>query len=197
MTGVDLPFACSCGTVNGKLVGVSPTNGNRLECYCGDCRAAEAFATPNRAIPDGPVQLYQTTPAHIRIDAGTGQLAVFSLSPKGVLRWYANCCGTMLFNTLRNPKIAFAAVFTDAISDANALGPVRARANIQNGDGTSRNEGFGRMLRSFAKGAIPARFTGSWKNTPFFDPDTLEPVSEIYVLSKEERAAVTPNLKVS
>ncbi len=193
MAGADLPFACSCGTLSGKLVGVSHANGNRLECYCGDCRAAEAFASPTRAIPDGPVQLYQTTPARIRIDEGADQLAVFSLSPKGVLRWHAKCCGTMLFNTLRNPKVAFVAVFTDAVADANTLGPVQSRANIQNGDGTSRNEGFGRMLRSIARGAVPARITGSWKNTPFFDPDTIEPVSEIYVLNKEERAAVTPS----
>ena len=111
MAGADLPFTCSCGTVGGKLVDVSPSNGNRLECYCGDCRAAEGFASPTRAIPDGPVQLYQTTPARIRIDVGSDHLGVFSLSPKGVLRWYAKCCGTMLFNTLRNPKVAFVAVF--------------------------------------------------------------------------------------
>lgn len=171
---------------------VSPDNGNRVDCFCGDCRAAEAFASPTRTIPDGPVQLFQTTPARIRIDAGTAHLAVFSLSPKGVLRWYADCCGAMLFNTLRTPKIAFAAVFTDAIADADALGPVRSRANIHNPDGTSRNEGLGRMLRSFARGALQARIFGTWKNTPFFDPTTLQPVSEIYVLSKDERDAVTP-----
>ena len=192
MAGIDLPFACTCGKLSGHLIGVSPKNGNRIDCFCGDCRAAEAFASPTHAIPDGPVELYQTTPARIRIDAGDTHLAVFSLSPKGVLRWYANCCGAMLFNTLRNPKIAFAAVFTDRLADGRPLGPVRTRANIQKSDGKSYTEGLGRAVRSFARGAISARITGGWKNTPFFDPDTLEPVADVYVLTKEERASVTP-----
>jgi len=130
MAETDLPFSCSCSTVTGNLVGVSPANGNRVNCYCGDCRAAEAFVSPTQTIPAGPVELYQTTPSRIRLDTGADHLAAFSLSPKGVLRWYADCCGTMLFNTLRNPKIAFAAVFTQALADATPLGPVRSRANI-------------------------------------------------------------------
>lgn len=40
--------------------------------------------------------------------------------------------------------------------------------------------------------AADRRLTGAWKVTPFFDPETLEPVSEVYVLSRDERAAATP-----
>ena len=177
--------------MHGVLRGVSPVNGNRIDCFCGDCRAAVVFASQGSIAPEGPVHLYQTTPDRIRFDAGQDQLAVFSLSPKGVLRWHAQCCGAMLFNTLRTPKISFAAFFTDRTPDATPLGAVKTRANIQNGNGTSRNEGFRHALISLARGAIPARITGTWKKTPFFDPDTLEPVAKIYVLSREERAAAS------
>ncbi|MEM6374247.1 MAG: hypothetical protein AAF727_15935 [Pseudomonadota bacterium] len=44
---------------------------------------------------------------------------------------------------------------------------------------------------SFARGALPARLTGAWKNTPFFDTETLQPVAEIKVLSRAERAAAS------
>ncbi|MFL4471948.1 DUF6151 family protein [Tateyamaria armeniaca] len=193
MAGVDLPFKCDCGQVHGVLRGVSPENGNRIDCYCNDCRAAVTFASPDGTVPDAPVHLYQTTPDRIRFDAGQDQLAVFSLSPKGILRWHARCCGAMLFNTLRKPKIAFAAFFMDRTPDATPLGPVKTRANIQKDDGTSRSEGLGHAIRSLLRHAVPARITGTWKNTPFFDPDTLEPTSEIYVLTKDERAAATPS----
>ena len=191
MAGIDLPFACTCGTLQGRLLGGSPANGNRLDCYCKDCRAAENFAAPSVTHGPGPVHLYQTTPARIAFDAGADQLAVFSLSPKGVLRWYARCCGAMLFNTVRTPKLAFAAFFTDRAEDASPLGPVRTRANIQKDDGTSFNEGFRHALTSLARGAIPARLSGGWKQTPFFDATTLQPVRDVYVLTKEERATAT------
>ncbi|MEM6374248.1 MAG: DUF6151 family protein [Pseudomonadota bacterium] len=135
MARVDLPFACDCGQVRGALRGVGPSNGNRVTCYCGDCRAAVVHASPDDTAPDGPVELFQATPGRIHFEAGQDQLAVFSLSPKGILRWHARCCGAMLFNTLRTPKLAFAAFFTDRTPDATPLGPVRTRANVQDGDG--------------------------------------------------------------
>jgi hypothetical protein len=191
VAGFDLPFQCDCGCVTGTLLGVSPSNGNRIDCYCADCHTAEVFAAPNRAVKPGPVHLYHTTPAQVRFDTGFDQLAVFSLSPKGVLRWYAACCGAMLFNTLRTPKLAFAAFYTDRAKAADTLGPVKTRANIQKGDGTSRHEGYRHALSSLARTAIPARLTGTWKTTPFFDRDTLAPVRDVYVLTKNERAAAS------
>ena len=192
MAGFDLPFQCDCGCITGTLLGVSPSNGNRIDCSCSDCRAAENFAAPDSGPKSGPVHLFQTTPAQVRFDTGLDHLAVFSLSPKGVLRWHARCCGAMLFNTLRTPKLAFAAFFTDRAADADRLGPVKTRANIQNDDGTSRHEGYRHALTNLARTAIPARLTGAWKTTPFFDPNTLMPVRDVYVLTKDERAAATP-----
>lgn len=191
MSGIDLPFACTCGTVTGTLRGVTARNGNRIDCYCNDCRAAEVFAAPETAPASGPVHLFQTTPDRIHFETGQDQLAVFSLSPKGILRWHARCCGAMLFNTLRTPKVAFAAFFTDRAADSDLLGPVKTRANMQKADGGSFHEGFRHAALNLATNALPARVTGKWKATPFFDAETLAPVAEVYVLTQAERAAAT------
>ena len=190
MAGDDLSFACTCGTVKGRLVGVGPGNGNRTDCYCGDCRAAQAYAGGTTEASEEPVRLFQTTPNRIRFDTGLDQLAVFSLSGKGVLRWYARCCGAMLFNTPRTPKLAFAAFFTDRALNGHALGPVKTRVHLQKPDGKTRHEGLFGAVISLARNAIPARLAGTWRETPFFDTETCETVRDIYVLSKTERAAL-------
>ena len=134
MAGVDLKFACDCNTVHGTLIGVSPRNGNRVDCYCHDCRAAEVFAGRPDPAPE-PARLFQYAPDKVRFDAGQDQLAVFSFSEKGPLRWQANCCGALLFNILRSPKIAFVGILTERLEDETALGPVVTRAFVRKANG--------------------------------------------------------------
>lgn len=189
MAGVDLPFACDCNTLRGALIGVSPRAGNRVDCFCHDCRAAEVYAGQPDPAP-GPVGVFQYRPDRIRIDAGQSELAVFSLSDKGVLRWQAQCCGATLFNTLRSPKIAFAGVHIRRLADDTPLGPVRTRAFVRKSDGKRGHEGFRHALFNFLSNAIGARLTGRWRHTPFFDPATGEPVSKVHVVSEAERAAL-------
>lgn len=189
MAGVDLSFACTCNTLRGTLIGVTPRGGNRTDCYCHDCRAAEVYAGQPDPAP-GPVGVYQYEPDKIRIDSGLEQLAVFSFSDKGILRWQAKCCGAPLFNTLRSPKIAFAAVHTDRFKDASALGRVRTRAFVRKANGKRGHQGFRHALFNFAGNAIAARLSGRWKQTPFFDSDSGQPVREVYVVSEEQRAAL-------
>lgn len=189
VAGVDLTFACDCNTVHGALIGVSPHNGNRVDCYCHDCRAAEVYAGQPDPAP-GPVGIFQYKPDKVRIDAGQDQLAVFSFSDKGVLRWQARCCGAPLFNTLRSPKIAFVGIRTDRVSDATALGPVVSRAFVRKANGKRGHDGLRHALFNFASNAITARLTGRWKQTPFFDAATGEPVSKVHVVSAAERAAI-------
>lgn len=190
MTGVDLSFACDCGTLRGTLLGVSPKNGTRAECYCHDCRATELFANQPDPAPGG-VQLYQTVPSRVRFDAGLDQLAVFSLSEKGLLRWQARCCGAILFNTMRTPKVAFASFRTDRLSDDSPLGPIIARAFVRRANGKRGHEGGLRFLFGFASRALVQRVTGRWKNTPFFDNENRA-VRDIHVVTDAERPALYP-----
>lgn len=189
MAGVDLKFACNCKTLRGTLIGVTARNGNRVDCYCHDCRAAEVYAGQPDPAP-GPVGVFQYAPDKVHIDAGEAQLAVFSFSDKGVLRWQAQCCGAPLFNTLRSPKIAFVGVRTDRLEDDTALGPVTTRAFVRKANGKRGHEGFGNALFNFASNALTARITGRWKTTPFFDAATGEPVSKVHVVNEAERAAL-------
>ncbi|WP_299742857.1 DUF6151 family protein [uncultured Tateyamaria sp.] len=191
MAGADLPFACDCGTLRGTLLGVSPTNGTRVECYCHDCRATELYAGQPDPAPGG-VQLYQTVPDRVRFDAGKDQLAVFSLSDKGLLQWQARCCGAILFKTMRTPKMPFASFRTDRLEDDSALGPVVARAFVRKPNGKRGNEGGLKFMFGFAKRALSRRITGLWKQTPFFNADGT-PVRNIHVVSDKERAGLYPN----
>lgn len=187
MAGIDLPFQCTCGILRGTLTDVSAGRGARFECHCRNCRAAQHRATPDGPAKSGPVQLFQTSADHIRLDQGGNQLAVFSWSERGALRWYAACCGAMLFNTPRTPKIPFVGTFSDRIAGAAVLGPVTARVHIPNTDGTSRHEGFRHVLFKAAMTAGVARLTGRWTHTPFFDPDTFTPAREVHVPTASER----------
>jgi len=191
MSGNDLPFACDCGKLRGTLLGVTAGNGTRLECHCHDCRATELFAGQPDPAPGG-VQLYQTVPDRVRFDAGLDQLAVFSLSDTGLLRWQARCCGAILFNTMRTPKVPFASFRTDRLADPSPLGPIAARAYIRKPNGKRGHEGGWRFFLGFAGRALSRRVTGRWKDTPFFERGTNTPVRDVYVVTEAERAAVTP-----
>lgn len=190
MAGKDLRFACDCGALTGTLLGVDARNGNRVDCYCTFCRDAEIYSGKPNPAP-GPVALYQTQPFRVRFDSGQDQLAVFSFSPKGLLRWQAKCCGVTLFNTLRAPKIAFSTIMLDRLDDPSSLGPARTRASIQMPGGKEKNEGMGAAIWNLLSNALPARVTGKWKDTPFFDIATGQPVAEVYVVPQADRAALT------
>ncbi|KIC50742.1 DUF6151 family protein [Tateyamaria sp. ANG-S1] len=191
MAGVDLSFACDCGTLRGTLSGVSPSNGTRAECFCHDCRAAELYAGQPDPAP-GAVQVYQTVPDRVRFDAGEDQLAVFSLSEKGLLRWRARCCGALLFNTARSPKLAFASFRTDRLADDAPLGPIKARAFIRKPNGKRGHEGGFKFLAGLVGRVLPRLLTGRWKQTPFFTPDGT-PTRDIHVVPEAERSPLYPS----
>lgn len=189
MAGVDLNFACTCNTLRGTLIGAGPLSGNHAVCYCHDCRTAEVFAGQPDPAPE-PVGIFQTTPDKIRIDAGADQMAVFSFSDKGLLRWHAQCCGALLFNTLRNPKIAFVGVRTIRLEDETPLGPILTRGFIRKPNGKRGHQGLRHLVINMASNAIAARLTGKWKYTPFFDTASGEPVRQIRVVTEAQRAAL-------
>lgn len=185
MAGVDLPFACDCNKLRGTLLGASPSNGSRIECYCGDCRAAELYAGQPDPAP-GAVQLYQTVLYRVRIDAGADQIAPFSLSPKGPLRWQARCCGATVFLTARSPRLCFASFRTDRLEDDSPLGPLIGQAFVTKPNGKVGHNGLVRLIWGFATRTLGARITGKWKNTTFFKADG-SPVADVHVISKSER----------
>jgi len=187
----DVAFQCSCGTVTGTLLGASPAVGTHLECFCTDCRAAEVFSGQ----PDTPsVALFQTTPDRIKFDQGFDQVAVFSFGEKNILRWHAKCCGSVIGNTLRNPKIAFSSIRTTILTDTDAIGRVATKANLHTPGDKAQHKGMGRFVWGVLSRGLAARITGRWKDTPFFDADSLKPVRDVYVVPKDKRSEINAQL---
>lgn len=184
----EIPFSCSCGAITGALGIDSPREGNHLVCHCPDCRAAVTHLTG--AAPEAGVELFQTLPDRIHITQGADRLAILRLSPKGILRWYASCCGAPLFNTLKSPKLPFVGIAVARLADAAPLGPLKGRAYLPRQGGGYRHEGFNRIGLTVLRNMITARLSGRWRDTPFFD-ESGAPVAPIRVLSREERAAAT------
>ena len=74
-----------------------------------------------------------------RINKGTEQIRCLRLSPKGLFRWYTECCNTPIGNTL-GPSFPFIGIihnFMNLGDDRNnILGPVLAHIGIKDARGT-------------------------------------------------------------
>lgn len=198
---VDVPLRCSCGALRGIAKEVAPERGNRIVCYCNDCQAFAHYLgrSDDMLNADGGTDIYQLSPARIKITEGENHLACMRLTPKGLMRWYASCCNTPVGNTMATAKAPFCgmmALFTDHEAQGQprdvTAGPVRAHVNGQVGfvgDG-------GRKLSFFEKAGVlwhavslllKGWVRGEARPSPFFADDGTPRVKPI-VLSADERA---------
>lgn len=186
-----LEFSCSCGRLQGHIDAQATRSGNHVQCYCRDCRAAELYLKQPDPAP-GPVDLFQTTPDAITITHGAQNLGLFRLGPRGLMRWYATCCNAPVFNTLASPKLAFAGIPLARLSAPERIGPVRTKGYMLQADGKLKHRGLARMAWGIISRMLAARLSGTWRQTPFFDTQTGDPVVKPNVLGKQERAALYP-----
>lgn len=186
MAGVDIPFACTCGKVHGTLHNITPSAGGQVQCHCDDCRRAIVWLDQPDPGPDG-VHYYQTTPDRVTFEGGGDTLAAFTWKSPKLLRWYAPCCNTPLFNTLNSPKWAFASMMVDRLGAPNPLGPPKAHAFIEKPNGKRGHNNALGFMGGFIKRTIAARVSGSWRKTPFFDGDAT-PVAKVQALTADDRA---------
>ncbi|OED49754.1 hypothetical protein AB838_05430 [Rhodobacteraceae bacterium (ex Bugula neritina AB1)] len=184
-------FSCNCGAVCGAVSAAGIKGGTRVVCYCSDCRANELYHGQPDPAPD-PVDLFQVSPDSITITQGAAHLKAIRLGPRGPLRWYADCCSTPFANTLAKPGLPFAGMRSDLFEDISALGKIRAKAFLSAPGKQTRTKGGGVMAWGIISRMITARLSGRWKETPFFDANTGKPVAEPHLISKEERAKLTP-----
>lgn len=186
----DVPIRCQCGRVRGMARDVRPRTVNRAVCYCHDCRAfAHWLAREDLLDARGGSEIIQLARGRLEITEGGDRLRCVRLSPKGMHRWYAECCRTPLGNTL--PRIPF-------------VGVVRSTFELP---GTDTAATFGVITSQFgpAIGGPPpgARFTvrgiahvlrlvASWTvrglghPTPFFDRKN-RPTATPRILTDAER----------
>jgi len=162
--------------------------GTHVVCYCADCQTY-ANTLDNgaaRVDSDGGTEIFQTLPMHFEFLAGKEHLAALRLGPKGILRWYAGCCGTPIANTLPAPGLPFVgAVLPPGAED---YGPV---TSLLSTIGTAPHIKETRVLGAYL--SVMGRVLGSVlsrkkRATPFF-ADDKSPIVSPRVLSKSERNA--------
>lgn len=193
MLSADYKIRCKCGRVQGTLSRAANTT--RLSCYCRDCQTyAHALGNPERTLDaQGGTEVVSTLQQYVTFMSGVDALACLSLSPNGLLRWYASCCNTPIANITRGPKLSYVGIVHTCLGDSSAIaaafGPARAPVNTKHAKGkvaTSTTSVLASTVRIIAS-VLRARLNGTWKRSPFFEPGTSVPVAVPHVLSREER----------
>jgi hypothetical protein len=189
------PLRCRCGTVQGHVTEPRQAMGRGV-CYCKDCQIYAHFLGRAADILDvqGGTDVIATHPQHVVLTHGRDALACVSLSPKGLLRWYASCCRTPIGNTSRSIMTAYVGLVHTCLEGAGvpierSFGPVTLRLNAASAIGAvnEKSSGMLGMMVRFMRTMLGARLGGSYKRTPFFDADSGAPIVRPHVLSLAER----------
>lgn len=195
----NLQVSCTCGALQGVARQVSATNKNHVVCYCDDCQLFTHYLgqADKTLDPHGGTDILQMSPAHLRIDKGADQIACLRLRPKGIYRWYVECCKTPIGNTLPTGKVPYLGLVTAVLlrslseqEQENAMGPVQLRVHTRfaKGNVTGR-ECHERIplsgLFPLAGKLIRWRLQGGLVPSSFFN-ENGEPVSEPHVLDESE-----------
>ena len=181
-----LVFSCTCGALRGQITPRGIKLGTHVGCYCHDCRAAQLYFKQPDPAP-GHVDILQTTPEDIRIEQGAEHLAAMKLSPKGMLRWYADCCGAPLATTPPTSRFPFAGFIVKRIPDPSALGPITTRGFVPRPGGKQAHEKLRYAAIGLIRRVLGSRLSGRWKTSQFFSAQTAAPVITPTVLTKEQR----------
>lgn len=195
---VDVPLACRCGHLRGVARGLDARNAQRAVCYCDDCQAFARWLGAEGVLdPSGATEVLQTSPAHVRLDEGVDALRCMRLSPKGLLRWYADCCRAPVGNTVK-AKLPFVGLIRPfaRLDDraAATIGPVIARVHTQFAigpvPGGRQPKVPLRMIAHTARRLAGWWWRGEGTPSPFFDARTGAPTRAPVVLDPSERAAL-------
>jgi hypothetical protein len=188
------PLRCRCGTLTGLVS--EPRKASRGVCYCKDCQAFARHLGKANTVLDamGGTDIVATLPKYVSFTSGVGSLACLSLTDRGLLRWYASCCGTPIGNTMRDFRVPYVGLVHVCLGAPAAIeasfGPVRLRVNTRSAKGRPRLMPLSTAaaLLRFAPTVLLARLDGSYKATPFFTVDGT-PVAERKVLTRVELEA--------
>jgi len=196
------PLRCRCGTLQGHVSAPQQAMARGV-CYCKDCQAYAHFLGRADAVLDvhGGTDVIAIHPQHVVIDQGLDALACMSMSPRGLLRWYASCCRTPIGNTSRNASTAYVGLVHTCLEGAGvpierSFGPVTLRLNVSSATtpvAERSRQLLGGALR-FVSTVFGARLSGSYKRSPFFDADSGMPVLAPHVLTKAEREQLNARL---
>lgn len=147
--------------------------------------------------PHGGTDLIATLPSALRFTSGLAQLACMTLTDKGPLRWYAACCRTPLGNTGRDGKLAYVGVISTCLALPprgldQAFGPATIALNTGSAKGAVAGTPWATTtgVLKIMGNAFKSRLTGQYKNNPFFDAVSGEPIKPPWPLRGDQRRAV-------
>ena len=191
--------SCRCGDVNLRIAVPRRAAGTRITCFCADCQTAAHLHQDGEDMLNaaGGTDIWQTTPDRITITDGIENLEVLRLSPKGLFRWHAACCGTPLLNTLPNLKLPFSGIvlrqsaLTEAQEVFGAVTCVAGAADaIPETADAPTNRGFAK-----AGWAVVRRMVAAWlrgARSPLKGAGGA-PVSPVRVIDLRTRQAALPD----
>lgn len=195
----DVNVSCKCGKVRGLLRNVNPSSSTHIICLCDDCQAYARFLNDAGLLDqNGGTEITQVGHNQVSITEGREHIACVRMNPKGMHRWYADCCKTPLANTL-GAKSVFAGVPHACLVStssggpvADAVGPLRERVQGRFGKGElpagTRPTASAGMMWLFLR-----RVTGWWLGGAS-EPSTFfsngSPCVPPRILSAEERQAL-------
>jgi hypothetical protein len=175
-----------------------PQRGVRAVCHCADCQAyAHLLGEPSTVLDEtGGTDIVASPAGTVRITAGADQLACLSLSPRGLLRWYARCCRTPVANTPRDARLPYAGLVHTILERPEPMErsypPAMLRINTGSATGTPpRSErpvlGWARFFGLMGSLLI-TRVTGRHPVSPFFRGNQPVVPVEVAPLDAVQRA---------
>lgn len=193
MLSADYPIRCRCGRLQGVIAREARTT--RALCYCRDCQTyAHALGDPGRVLdPQGGTDVVATLQQYVRFTDGKDSLASLSLSPNGLLRWYAACCNTPIANTTRDPRVSYVGLVHACLGEPSAqlaaFGPPVVSINTKHAKGEVKASAAKAVAVTvpIVWSVLRARLSGAWRRTPFFVAGSSVPVAAPRVLSPEEK----------
>src|SRR5258706_617911 len=103
-------LSCRCGAVRGSVSNAARDTVNRCICYCDDCQAfAHHLGRADLLDAHGGTDIVQVAPASLTFQEGAERIVGLRLKPKGLYRFYAECCKTPLGNTV-TPALPFVGI---------------------------------------------------------------------------------------
>ncbi len=192
---MSVKIQCKCGSLQGEII--EPELASRCLCYCRDCQAFAHHLKCGDVVLDGAggTEVVQTNPANLRFTKGAIHLRCLRLSEKGLLRWYATCCNSPIGNTPASIAMPFVGLVHTCVSvlpvaQEHPLGRIQGVVNTggATSDPKPKSKGMPWYLFKVVGMMLKARINGSYKRSPFFDPNSGTPTTKPIVLSDSERA---------